>query len=515
MGEEHLKERIGISRRGALKATAGIGALAAVNALGLHLTGREAEAAVRPLPGKWDEEYDIVIVGSGFAGLAAAAEAGSRGNKILIVDKMPILGGNSIINGGGYCTWTDKLNLRQSLNRGNDSAELHYQDTLKGGDYFNDPALVRIMVEQAPEALNWMIDEGGLTLRPMLNRIGGHSAYRGHVSSDGTGKPYIDALKKVSDRNGAKIRLNTQVSWIWRKDWEGPVLGVQVQLGRKMANLKVRKALILASGGFSRDVNMRRAFNPSLVPEYNTTNQPGATGEMIRFAQAVGADTLHLAFIQLYPTAEPATGVLDAWALYPSRSPSNGGIFVNQAGKRFVSELERRDAVSRAEIALGEKPAYNIFNQKIVPAMTTPEELETGIAKGRVWRADTISGLAKKMGLPEKTLAETVEKHNQYIAGGKDPEFNKPVTKQMGPLVDGPFYGVAQWPAIHHTMGGVRIDPKTHVIDIWGQPIPKLYAAGEVSGGVHGTNRLGGNATASCIVFGRIAGINAASEKPS
>jgi len=514
MSEDKMKEKIMMSRRDALKAAAGVGALAAVNALGLHLSGREAEAAVKKLPGKWDEEYDMVIIGTGFAGLAAAAEAGSRGNKVLVLDKMPILGGNSIINGGGYCAWTDKLNLRQALGRGDDSAELHFKDTLKGGDYFNDPALVRIMVEQAPEALNWMIDEGGLKLRPMLNRIGGHSAYRGHISSDGTGKPYVEAIKKVSDRNGAKIRLNTQVTWIWRKDWDGPVLGVQTQSGRKMLNLKVRKALILASGGFSRDVKMRMAFNPSLVAEYNTTNQPGATGELIRCAQAVGADTLHLAFIQLYPTAEPETGVLDAWALYPSRSPSNGAVFVNREGRRFVSELERRDVVSRAEIGLGPKPAYTIFSQKIVPMMTTNEELEAGIAKGRVWRADTLAELAKKMGLPPGTVEETIAKHNQYIATGKDPEFNKPITKQMGPLAEGPYYGVAQWPAIHHTMGGVRIDPKTRVIDLWGEPIPKFYAAGEVSGGVHGANRLGGNATASCTVFGRIAGINASAEKP-
>ena len=117
------------------------------------------------------------------------------------------------------------------------------------------------------------------------------------------------------------------------------------------------------------------------------------------------------------------------------------------------------------------------------------------------------------MGLPPKNVEETVGKHNQYIAAGKDPDFNKPITKQMGTMVEGPFYGVAQWPAIHHTMGGLRINPKTQVIDIWGKPIPKLYAAGEASGGVHGANRLGGNATASCVVFGRIAGINASTEK--
>jgi len=479
---------------------------------GTESIGAGRRGAQKP-PSRWDEEYDVVIAGSGFAGFAAAAEAAARGSKVLIVDKRPVFGGNSIISGGGYCAWTDKLNLRQTLNRGEDSAQLHFEDTLKGGDYYNNPALVRILVDEAPEALAWMMDEGGLSLRPMLNRIGGHSAYRGHVSSDGTGKSLIEALKKVADRNGAALRLKSEVTWIWRRNGEGPVLGLQVRTDGRLLNLKVRRAVILASGGFSCDVNMRTSLNPGLGPEYNTTNQPGATGELIRYARAIGADTLHLAFIQLYPTAAPKHGTLDACALYPSRGPSNGAVFVDREGRRFVSELDRRDVVSRAEINLGQKPAYTIFNQPMVPLMTTPEQLEKGIARRRVWQADTLAELAVKMGLPPGTIEETIERHNRFLADGRDPDFNKPITRQMIPLTEGPFYGVAQWPAIHHTMGGLRIDTSARVIDIWGDPIPRLYAAGEVTGGIHGANRLGGNATADCVVFGRIAGRNAAKEK--
>lgn len=501
-----------LSRRGFLQAVGGMGALAATSGLALNLLAREADAqTIRPLPKQWDEEIDVVIVGSGFAGLSAAAEAASRGSSVVILEKMPIFGGNSIINGGGYNAWTDKLQLRQKLKRGDDSAELHIKDTLKGGDFYNDPELVKMMVEGSPVALNWMLDEGDLKLKEVLNRIGGHSAYRGHVTLDGTGRGFVSALKKIADRAGAKMRLGTKVNWIWRKDSAGPVLGVEVETRKGKRNIKVKQALVLASGGFGRDVKMRQMFNPNITAAFNCTNQPGATGEIIRYAQAIGADSLQLCFIQLYPTADPDSGTLDRYALYPSRSPGNGAVFVNKLGKRFVSELERRDNVARAEINTGMKRAFTVFGEKMIPKMTTMEEVNEGIEAGRVWKANTLAELAKQMDVPA-ALQETITKHNGYLKAGKDPEFNKPFTPQMMAL-EGPYYSVAQWPAVHHCMGGLRINPLGQVVDIWGSPIPHLYAAGEVTGGVHGSNRLGANAGPDAVVFGRIAGANAAREK--
>ncbi len=504
-----------LSRRSFLKAAGGVGALAAVPALSLGVFRGDAEAAtVRMLPKKWDEETDVVIVGSGFAGLAAAAEAAARGSSTVILEKMPISGGNSTINGGGYNAWTDNQQLRQKLKLGEDSAELHYQDTLKGGDYYNIPELVRVLVNNAPAALDWMVDEGGLKLKNVLARIGGHSAYRDHISIDGTGRGYVDALKKIADRSGVKkIRLNTKVSWIWRKDPAGPVLGVEVETPRGAKNIKIKKALVLTTGGFGRDVKMRQMFNPNITDAYNCTNQPGATGEVIRYAQAIGADALQLSFIQLYPTADPDSGTLDKYALYPSRMPSYGGVFVTPLGKRFVSELERRDVVARAEINTGMKRAFCVFTEQMIPKVTTQEEVNGGIAAGRVWKAASFAELAKQMGVPAPALEETIAKHNQYLKAGKDPEFNKPYTPVMMAIEEGPYYSVAQWPSVHHCMGGLRINASAQVIDIWGDPIPRLYAAGEVTGGVHGNNRLGANATPDAVVFGRIAGMNAAKEK--
>jgi fumarate reductase flavoprotein subunit len=465
------------------------------------------------VPRVWDEQVDVVVVGSGFAGLAAAAEAAALGARVVIVEKMRRYGGNSLISGGGYCSWDSRLHLRQKLSLGDDSWQQHYEDTLKGGDYYNDPELVEVMVKGAPDGINWLI-EAGAHLRDTLPRIGGHSAHRSHVESRSQGRGYTGPLKKLAMDRGVELRLNTPVTALWRRRMDGPVLGLEVASEGEKRNIRVRRALVLASGGFSRDTAMRTAFNPRLVKEYNCTNQRGATGEIISYARAVGADVLHMEFIQLYPCAEPRNGVLDAYALPPYSGTGYGLFYVNRQGRRFVNELERRDVVSDAQIQSGGKPTYAILNGGIFEKLAaTPDEVRRGVEKGRIMAAETIAGLAEKLGVPKEALQETTARHNQYIRDGKDPDFNKPMTKSMLPLLKGPFYAIAQWPAIHHTMGGLRIDSRARVIDIWGRPIPRLYAAGEVCGGVHGSNRLGGNAIPDCIVFGRIAGMNAGREK--
>lgn len=507
---------IDTSRRKLLKGAAGLGLAVAAAPFALNLTAKDAKAAMGwVFPHTWDETVDTLVIGSGFAGLSAAAEAANGGDKVVILEKMPTYGGNSIINGGVYASWNDEYHLREKLDLGEDSIKQHKEDTLKGGDYFSDPKLVDVFVKGATPALNWMCDEGGCEVRQALTRAGGHFAYRTHTTVQGKGIGYTDPLKRIALKRGAKIRLNQKVTWIWRKDEGSPVAGVQVQKGRKQKNIRIRKALIIASGGFSRDVKMRQSYFPFLGPEINCTNHPGATGEIIRYAQAIGADTLHMAFIQLYPFAEPETGILDTPAVYPFSGVGYGLVYVSKEGKRFVNELERRDVCSFAQIKLGLKPTYSIFNEEMIEKMAgSKEEVEKGIQRKRFIKADSLAGLAGKLGLPIDQTVATIKKHNDYISSGKDPDFSKPMTKKMIPLQKGPFYGIAQWPSCHHCMGGLRITPEAQVIDIWGKPIPRLYAAGEVTGGVHGSNRLGSNAIPDCISFGRVAGIDASKQKP-
>lgn len=461
-------------------------------------------------PARWDEAADVVVLGAGFAGFAAAAAAAEAGSAVAIFEKMPRYGGNSALNLGDYAAWDDAGHRRAAAGFGDDSATRHAADALAAGQHYGDPALVARMTEDAPAALDWMVAEGGLRLRPALHRQAG-GAFRMHLAA--RGRDYLEALRRIALRHGARLHTGAALARLWRDGEDGPVTGVAIETADGRRNVRARQAVVLATGGFAADVAMRRAFRPSLSDAYNTTNHPGATGEAIRLAQAIGADALHLAFIEVHPFADPETGALDAATLFALRLRRQGAIVVSAEGRRFVNEAAPHDAISRAAVATGARPAYAIFDEAMLPQGAEPEsaaELADCVARGRIVRAAGMAALGGALGLP--ALEETAQRFAGFLAAGIDRDFGRPLTPEMLPLARGPCYAIPHWPAVHFTSGGLRIDAAARVIDIWGRPIPLLFAAGEATGGVHGMGRVGGNSTTAPIVFGRIAGRNAARE---
>ncbi|MFA6366119.1 MAG: flavocytochrome c [Candidatus Hydrogenedentales bacterium] len=485
-------------------------------------TAASVEAvATTALPAKWDMTYDVVVVGGGFAGLSASHSAAIHGAKTILVEKMPFVGGNSQINGGVYAAYTSKLaaDFQKKFNLVPDTAEAHIADTMKGGDYMSDIKLVKNMVYGSPFYLDMLLSNG-LKVRESLTRPGGHYGYRTYTTINGQGSDIVEVQKKMCKEAGVETLVNSKMVKIYREgELKGKVVGIGVETKSGYKNIKANKAVILTTGGFAANVEMRSKQVPALTADLPTTNHVGATGEGITIAQEVGANTMQMSYIQLYPFADPNNGVLDAFAVIPFSGPSAGIVYVNEYGKRYVNEGERRDVCAKAAQDSGGFPTFSIFGEDICKkgGFITAEQLAAGVQADRIFVADTLEQLAaeinkrayrgEKVNMDPATLVATIAKHNEYVKALKDPDFGKRIDKGvMMTSEKGPFYAIPQWPSVHHTMGGVTITEKTEVQDIYGKVIPGLFAAGEVTGGVHGTNRLGSNAVADCVANGYIAG---------
>ena len=476
------------------------------------------------VPSKWDLSYDVVVVGGGFAGLAATHTAAENGAKTLLIDKMPFVGGNSQINGGVYASYTSQIaaDFQKKLNLVPDTAEKHIEDTIKGGDYLSDVELVKNFVYGSPFYLDILLDNG-LEVRESLTRPGGHYGYRTYTTINGVGGDIVKVQKKLVEKSGATVMTNTKMIEIYRDRESGKVVGIKAETEEGIKNIEAKEGVILATGGFAGNVPMRSQHVPALTEDLPTTNHVGATGEGISMAQEIGAGTLHMSYIQLYPFANPNNGRLDPYAVIPFSGPSSGVVYVDTNGKRYVNEGERRDVCSKAAQDTGSFPTFTIMNEKIVRegGFVSESQLSGGMKADRIFKADTLEELVdiinahtymdKKIDMPAANLAETIRVHNSYVRAGADPDFGKVIDKGvMMTIEDGPYYAIPQWPSVHHTMGGLAITPDTEVKDVWGEVIPGLFAAGEIVGGIHGTNRLGSNAVADCVSHGYIAGQYAA-----
>lgn len=443
--------------------------------------------------------YDLVIVGAGGAGLVAAVEASQAGASVAVLEKTPATGGNTLVSGGG-------LNVpgsRQQLALGiEDSVESFYADTYHSGDDLADPALVRVMAENALADADWLMDEIHVEfMSDRVQQFGGHSVPRALIPVGNKGVELISKLQAAADANGVEIFFNTRGTELVLEN--GRVSAVKAENNGKTVTFRATKGVILTTGGFASDVEMRKQYNPNYDERFMTTATQASTGDGIKMAQAIGAGVRDMEWIQVYPTCNPLTGIIS----YVANSRFDGAILVNTQAQRFVDEMGRRDVISNAILDQPEAFAYLLWGQEVetVGNMTQlhAQEFEQWQKDDLLYVADSLQDAAEHYGIDPAALQATVDAYNASIADGTDEDFQR--TGTLRPVAEGPFYIQKVVPSAHHTMGGLTINTSAQVLDTSGEPIPALYAAGEVTGGIHGTNRLGGNAITDLVVFGRIA----------
>jgi len=440
---------------------------------------------------KTDEtlDCDVVIVGAGGAGMTAAINLTQAGKNVILVERMPYVGGNTTKATGGMNAAETHYQAEQGIE---DSVEQFIEDTMKGGHEINNKDLVTVMAENSAAGIDWL-DSIGAPL-PKVSFSGGATNARIHAPEDGSGVGayLVTRFRQQLDKLGINVLYETRATHILMED--GKAAGIQAE--GKTANYTINAgAVILATGGFGNNEEMIVKYKPDLKGTV-TTSAPGIMGDGIVMAEEVGADLVDMDQIQLHPTVEQATSMLITESVR-----GDGAILVNQEGKRFINELLTRDVVSAGELEQTGSYAYIIFDQRLREGL---KAIEKYVSTGITVQADTIEGLAEQIGVDPATLADTLNTWNTYVANQKDEDFGRD-TGMEHDLSQAPYYAIKIAPGIHHTMGGVKIDTSAEVISKEGEPIPGLFAAGEVTGGVHGGNRIGGNAVADIVVFGRVA----------
>ena len=484
-------------------------------------------------------DADVVVVGAGGAGMTAAITAAAEGKSVVILESQSMVGGNSVRATGGMnagkTVYQDENEFGESAGvektlktaaekyadnetitalaktvseqwaayQANptgyfDSVELMELDTMIGGKGINDPELVETLCANSADAIDWL-DEHGITLHN-VSSFGGASVKRIHrpVNAEGktvsVGSYMIPLLQENCEKAGVKMMLDTTATEILT-DANGAAVGVKAT-GASGETVTVNaKAVVLATGGFGANLDMVVKYKPELKG-FMTTNAPGIQGQGIEMAQAIGAATVDMDQIQIHPTVEANTAALITEGLR-----GDGAILINEEGQRFIDEVGTRDVVSAAEIAQTGSYSWLVVDQAMVDASSV---IQGYIKKGYTVTGATYEELGKAMGVDAAAFAETMEKWNGYVEAKNDPDFGR--TSFANPLNTAPYYAVKVTAGVHHTMGGLKINANTEVLNEKGEVIPGLFAAGEVTGGVHGANRLGGNAVADFTVFGRIAG---------
>lgn len=444
-----------------------------------------------------EDRADVVVIGAGASGMSAAIEADLAGNNVILLEKMPYVGGNTVRATAGMNAVLTKAQIAAGIE---DSEDLFMADVLESGHAMNAPLMIERMINESAAAVEWL-EMLGADLSD-VGILAGHSHARTHRPSGGQpiGNEIVRTLKRAIDESGVTLRLEHKATRIL-KDNQGRIRGVEVVDRSGKTYVIQAKKVIIATGGFGGSPETFVYYNQKLKG-YHTTNSPSATGDFIDLVQGLNVQLVDMSYIQTHPTVSPEYGMLITEAIR-----GNGGILVNNQGMRFANEMKNRDFLSEDLLAQDDREVYLIFNETIRTSLAASDDY---IDMKIIQMSETIEGLAREIRLDPLVLEETITRYNQFVEEGVDRDHGRRSLKQL--LDEGPFFAVRVVPGVHYCMGGILIDQDARVIDVNNQPIEGLYASGEATGGIHGLNRLGGNSLLDAIVFGRIAGRNVSSD---
>lgn len=448
---------------------------------------------------KKEMDVDVVVVGSGGAGLISAIKAKENGKKVVVLEKLPIIGGNTLISGAEYAAPQNWLQDKENIK---DSVELFEKDVEKAG---GNKELIKVLATNALDGAKWLRDDVGVEWMDHLMFFGGHSVKRSLIPKGQSGKELINKLSDKCSKLGIDILTETNCYELIFEDNKVKGVKANIKTGQLTVNAK---SVILATGGFGANKKMLYENDKEIDDKILSTNQPGSTGDGIIMAQKIGADVVDMDKIQLYPICDVQTGKL----LYTADTRlTTGAILVNKQGNRFVEELDTRRKISMAIKEQQDSIAYQIWDedsmQKSKVLQDHKIEYDNLIENKKMIKANSIEEIADFFDLDKENLKQTIEKFNKDSENGKDTLFN---LRRLGFKIEkAPFYCLKAVPAVHHTMGGLKINKEAKVLNTKAQEIDGLFAAGEVTGGIHGNNRLGSVSIADITVFGIIAGTNA------
>ncbi len=457
---------------------------------------------------------DVCVVGGGGAGLAAAISASQAGATVVVVEKCGITGGSTNVSEGALNAVDPERQEKQGIE---DFVETFYTSTMEGGHNLGDPTLVHYLTDNALDSVHWM-ESLGVAFKDEVGSATGSLGERSHYPATPSGNTYIRSFIDYIEKNSDTITMlhEMQVTKL-NTDSSGAVVGVEaLHRGTEPVTVEA-KSVVIATGGFGANVEYRQKVNTgvwssvTLDDTIGCTNiKPCAQGEGLSLAEGAGAELVGLSDIQLHPCGTPGTGLME-----DIRTSGRNRVFVNKEGSRFVNEGAERDKLCEAIFAQPESTYWIVVNKVRYPSETEPDAngatIENMLSLGHIVKGETIEDLAEQTGMDAAKLQASIDAYNAVVAGEAEDEFGfKAGNTADTQLTEGPWYACRKVPTVHHTMGGIKIDVDCHALDASGKSVANLYACGECTGGIHGSNRLGGNAIADCMTFGRVAGAQAA-----